>query len=140
MTPTEIKHILSEATERPYKAFKEDGDVTLNSLEWVGTLALPKLCLCHKDVEGDYFYNLSWSDAKAIATMMNLADSLVELWEACEAMGQKLQSLPWRKDSHENHQTTMLDKDVWKAWNYGECQRLYDALEKLRESGGEGGS
>jgi len=52
--------------------------------------------------------------------------------DAANNMSQRLQSLPWHRQTYEKDAPTCLNHTVWKEWNYNECQKLFDALKEYR--------
>ena len=54
--------------------------------------------------------------------------------EAAKEMSQRLQTLPWFRSDGGEDAYHCLNHQVWKDWNYGECERLMNAVQELEHA------
>lgn len=82
---------------------------------------------------------IAWQDHKAAMTpirhlVLNLLATAREqrkVVDAAREMSRRLQSLPWCNNTEGSH--VLLSKSVWKDWNYGEREKLFEAIAALDE-------
>jgi hypothetical protein len=72
---------------------------------------------------------------KRLKRLESLVEKQRKVVDAAKQMSIRTQTLPW----HRRHMDAdyCLCEGAWKDWNYGECERLFEAIAALDEVQGE---